>query len=175
MNESPFCDRIILSLIKRNGTQPLVETYETLKWIYWESILSTRVQDSIFKCIQTEFKRGFLVTYDLLLDWLYGVHHISFLLDNLRHLIRRTVEFKTILEILMENSRCLVNQEEITQHFEDLAKLTENVPAAFILTQSSLTSRTSSMLMRYMSLFLPTMNGSISLFHLTEQKRETHC
>jgi restriction endonuclease len=59
-------------------------------------------------------------------------HHLAHLPDTLRHLIRRTAAFKTVLGIPTEAKRCAVTVEAIEEHFARLSQEIENVPAAFI-------------------------------------------
>jgi hypothetical protein len=86
----------------------------------------------MFEYITQEFEQGRPVCYDTILDWLYCEHHLTVLLDTLRHLIHQTDAFKTISGIPIESKRCALTVEVIEDHFNPLAQNFANVPASFI-------------------------------------------
>jgi hypothetical protein len=69
----------------------------------------------------------------MVLDWLYPEHQLSVLPDALKHAIRHTDAFKTVLTIPIETERYQVTVEAIQEHFHKLAAEVENASAAFVL------------------------------------------
>jgi hypothetical protein len=96
------------------------------------ALIPDDIKALMFAYVTHEFRRGRPVRYDAILDWLYAEHHLSIIPDTLRHVIRRPSEFETIVGIPMEENRCHVTVEAIENHFANLSREIENVPAAFI-------------------------------------------
>ena len=97
-----------------------------------KSILLKEQKGTIFSYVNGQFTKGNPVSYDDILDCIYQEFHILMLPDTLRHLIKRSMDYKSIIGIPIEKERAQVTQESINKHFEDLSRNITGIPARFI-------------------------------------------
>lgn len=95
-------------------------------------LLSAEEIGFVKNLIYTKFENKEPVSFDFLLDALDYTFGTVISPDTLRHFCRALKGIKVITGIPMDNKRIDVDQEHITQYYEELKEITNNIPAKFI-------------------------------------------
>jgi hypothetical protein len=128
-----FAIASLLSVSKATITQQWKRSKKGLFPRGRRSVLSEEILAQMFHCISVGFEpvdQPAMLWF--LTGYIYTEHHLSVFPHTLRHVIRCTHAFKTVLGIPIESGRCQVTVEAIQEHCQQLAAEIENVPAVFI-------------------------------------------
>jgi hypothetical protein len=86
----------------------------------------------MFAEIAHEFDQGRPVGYEVILDWIYPKHQLVILPNTLRHSIHKAASVKTVRGVPADEPHCLVNANQIREHFRELSLQLHDVQVDFV-------------------------------------------